>query len=494
MQINKMANLLLAPVFVLLLFVACKKTENFSPLPVNNPLVLSAVDSVLVLNQADQYNPGLTLNWTTGSNHGTSSSISYLVKIDKKGNGFNTAIIADMGKNIFSLVYKTGVLNDSLLDHWHFTPGTAAQLEAKIVAIIGDGSHQPDTSGILNLTITPYTPVSKSLYIIGDATSTGWDLTTAGALTPDPAIPGLFHYQVTLTPGDFKFITTLGSLLPSYNKGADSSKLVWRKSAADPDNTFAITSTAVYAISVNLIEDTINVHPLALSPYSKLWIVGDATPNGWNIDHPNEFFLDPVNSFLFKFNAVLKTGEFKIPVTTGNWGADFYRPLINHPAITDTTVQFVPHGPSPADANDYKWNITTAGPYKIKLNLQYPSITITPFTPYPTLWMVGDATPTGWNINNPTILILDPANPYLFTYNGPMNVGEFKIPVRTGDFGCDYFRPYMNHPIISDTTAQFVPAGMAVANTDDYKWNITAAGTYMIIFNQLTETISIQKQ
>ena len=81
-------------------------------------------------------------------------------------------------------------------------------------------------------------PVSKSLYIIGSATATGWDANAADSLTPDATIPGEFHYSATLTPGEFKFITTKGSFLPSYNKGADSAHLFYRTEDAQPDDKF----------------------------------------------------------------------------------------------------------------------------------------------------------------------------------------------------------------------------------------------------------------
>ncbi len=479
---------------VLVMFTSCKKNRVFSPDNSNGVLTLSTSDSTLVLNQANAYNTAITFNWTAGSNHQTSSSISYILEIDKKGNNFQTAIKKELGPQVYNLSYTEGILNDSLLNRWKFSPGTVGQLEAKVIGVIGDTSVAPDTSQIISITVTPYRPVSNTLYIIGDATPTGWDNSKSLALTPDQTTPGLFHFQGTLNSGQFKFITALGSFLPSYNEGADNFHLILRTLDGQPDNKFTINTTAVYLISVNIIADTINVQQLAQSPYSALWVVGDATPNGWNIDNPNPMFPDPSNSFVFKFNAVLNAGEFKIPTATGNWGCAFYRPYSNHPPLSDTSVQLVPNGSSPANTNDYKWSIPAAGPYKIKLDLSVPSISIQAFTPYTRLWMVGDATPNGWNINSPTPLTADPANPYIFTYTGPLSAGEFKIPTATGNWGTDYFRPYANHPGMTDTTAQFVPHGFAPADVTDYKWSIPTAGNYKITFDQLRETIFIQKQ
>ncbi|MBG9377177.1 SusF/SusE family outer membrane protein [Panacibacter sp. DH6] len=219
--------------------------------------------------------------------------------------------------------------------------------------------------------------------------------------------------------------------------------------------------------------------------YAALWIVGNATPNGWNIDNPNQMRKDPTNAFQFKYNEVLNAGEFKIPTTTGNWGTDYFMPPTNHPPITSTEVQLIPGG-NP----DNKWQIDNAGAYKILLNISSsPFIHIVPFTPYAQLWMVGDATPAGWNIDAPVAMVPTPGNVYEFTYTGTLNAGEFKIPTTTGNWGTDYFMPATNGEGINSTDAVFIPGG-----NPDNKWKITEAGIYKVTINQLYETIKIEKQ
>jgi hypothetical protein len=228
----------------------------------------------------------------------------------------------------------------------------------------------------------------------------------------------------------------------------------------------------------------ISVATAATPPYTRLWIVGDATPNGWNIDNPNQMRVDSSNLWMFTYNEVLNAGEFKIPVATGNWGTDFYMPVTNHPALTSTSVQFVPGG-SP----DNKWQITNPGPYKISLNTQNNTISIKPFTPYTQIWMVGDATPVGWNINSPQPMTPVVGDPYKFEYVGPMSAGEFKFPLSTGNWGCDYFMPVIDQSGPGSTQMKFIAGG-----SPDNKWRLTQAGNYQITIDQLRETISIIKQ
>jgi len=445
------------------LFLSCKKTGIVIPKGVNAPLAISASDSSLVLQQVNQNATAVSFTWTTGTNSGTNSAIAYTFQLGKKGKNFADPVSIDMGRQAYTLSYTTGQLNDTLLKHWNIKAGTAVDLEARIIATVAGASASPQISNIKGLSVTPYEPVSSTLYIIGGATSTGWDNSRAEALTTDPKVPGGFIYQGTLLPGTFKFITTLGSFLPSYNMGSDSSKLFFRTSDSQPDDQFTINETSVYKVSVNLIDLTIKVEKLAASPYSKLWIIGDAVPKGWDISTPDSMISNPNNGFLFKYNQVLKAGEFKIATAaTGDFSVPFYMPLINHPDLSQTAVQLVQSG-----GVDYKWNITNPGPYKITLNLLDMSIHIVPFQAYTKLWIVGDATPNGWNIDNPSVMVAT-SDPNVFTYTGHLNAGEFKIPVATGDWGTDFFRPYKNHPDISETGAQFVKHGTAPDDTDDY--------------------------
>ncbi len=357
----------------------------------------------------------------------------------RRGTNLSSAIQNNLGKGIYLVNYSTGSLNTLLSTNWSATPAAPFTLEARVITTIGDGTQKGDTSAPIDITITPYKPVSPTLYIIGDATANGWDSTAPDSLLPDPLVPGLFHYAGTLTTGEFKFITTRGSTLPSYNKGSDSAHLFYRSSDNSPDDRFSISSSNVYSIDVNIISLTISIAKTSAPLFSQLWIVGDATPNGWNIDNPNQMKVDVFNPYVFHYNEVLNVGEFKMPTSTGNWGGDFYRPLTNHPLITDTTAALTLGNTNPPDN---KWNITVAGAYKyFPEHLLYNSIHISPFTPYSSLWIVGDATPNGWNIDSPTPLTPTAADPYTFTYSGPLAVGEFKIPVKTGDWGCDFFRP-----------------------------------------------------
>ncbi|HEY3388358.1 MAG TPA: SusF/SusE family outer membrane protein [Prolixibacteraceae bacterium] len=121
------------------------------------------------------------------------------------------------------------------------------------------------------------------------------------------------------------------------------------------------------------------------------------------------------------------------------------------------------------------------------------NITIYNVPVYEQLYLVGDATPAGWDIAKPTPMIVDPNDPFTFTWTGPLTVGNFKIPTTTGNWGCDFFMPVINDESdLTKTTIELVKGG-----NPDKKWKITLAGTYKITINILDPgpyTIKFVKQ
>ncbi|MGI4871780.1 MAG: SusE domain-containing protein [Janthinobacterium lividum] len=230
--------------------------------------------------------------------------------------------------------------------------------------------------------------------------------------------------------------------------------------------------------------DYSNVVTLTATPYNavtNLYIVGDATPNGWDINNPNQMTASTSNSSVFTYTGILKVGEFKMVAGKGDFNAPFYRPTVDHPALSATAVQYTAGNP------DNKWQITTTGAYTVTLDISKLTVSIVPFAAPTQLWLVGDATVKGWDIGNATPMTVSPTDPTIFTYTGPFVAGEFKIATAK-DFNAAFYRPTTDHPALSATAVQ-VSAG-----NPDNKWQITAAtaGTHTITLNTFTMTISIQ--
>src|SRR5690606_35944478 len=257
------------------LLLGCKKQDYAELNKGDNPLAVSADKSSMVLNQREDASDALTFNWTSGTNKGTGASISYQLKLDKAGNNFNAAVTEEM-QHALSKKYSVGDLNSLLLSQWNATPGTEFSLEAKIIATVANNAAPTDSSAIISIKIKPYDPVSSTLYIIGDAAPNGWNAGAATALTSLGS--GKFEWEGSLFSGELKFITSLGSFLPSYNKGVSNTNLVYRSADAEPDDKFNISTPGLYTISINLLDLSISIEAATTPQFTRLWMLGDATP------------------------------------------------------------------------------------------------------------------------------------------------------------------------------------------------------------------------
>jgi len=470
--------------FLGLLLSACLEEDQYSPVKSSVP-VLSTTATAVELKQKEADNKAFTLSWTPGNNNGTNSAIEYMLELDKKGNNFAAPVFFELGKAAYSTDFQVDTYNDLLINSFLLPANEVAELEVRVKAIPADSSVEPQVSNVVTISVTPYAPVfvPDQLYLVGDATPNGWDAGNPTVMTKDNQDPSVFTYQGKLNAGELKFLTVINEWLPSYQRGVDENTLVLRTSFDQPDDKFTIPQTGSYKITVDVIELTYVLEELATAPFAELWIIGDATAVDWDLNNAPALTQHAVDPFIFTYNAYLDAGEFKI-ATAKSWDAPFYRPLTNHPLLSETSVQLSAGDP------DHKWLIEEAGNYKIKLDLRENKIYITPFTPYTTLYIIGDAGPNGWNIDTPSVtMTVDDTNPAIYTYTGALSVGEFKIALGTGDWCGEWIRPLTNYPALTETTFEFND-GCAVDN----KWQITEAGTYVVTVDQLNETITIVRQ
>ena len=108
-----------------------------------------------------------------------------------------------------------------------------------------------------------------------------------------------------------------------------------------------------------------------------------------------------------------------------------------------------------------------------------------------TLYMVGDATPNGWDIGNPTPLTATEADPLIFTWEGSLNKGEIKLCLTTGSWDAPFIRPLVNGTEISRTAITNAKFGMHAGDPDD-KWRVVDAGKYRLTFDLRNWTMSTE--
>ena len=462
-------------------------------------LALTADANDITLDEAAHAENALTLTWTSGTNHGTGNRITYKLELAEAGTGFaNPYLVAEGMTQQYTWSATTEQLNTLLRDNFGVKADNRYAVEARVTATVA-GTDDVQTA-MTTLNVESYEPVTTTLYITGTATLGGTDLSLAEEMTRTDN--GQFTYTGYMKTGTYKFITTPGEELPSYNRGDDGS-LVLRTSADQPDNLFEITEAHDYTVTLNLLDGTMTavqsdgVKP----PYDAIWFIDGM--DGYSFKPMTQDAFDP---FLFRYGAEFNNeGDFKFATASGSWENNYKATQPDAP-YTDSSVEFV-KGFDP----DNKWRLKTAElgkAYKICLDIRSGKerMLMREFTPYDDIALVGTATMTEWSLGDAESMTKDPSNPYVMTWTGTLNTGELKFTCdRQGDWNGAWFMSATNGAAPTGQEEKM----LFINKSDDYlkaqylevdirnidnKWKIAEAGTYKITLNQLTETVTIAKQ
>ena len=354
---------------------------------------------------------------------------------------------------------------------------------------------------------------TSSLYMVGNATPNGWNIDAPTALEASEDDPLVFTWEGPLIAGEMKLCLTTGSwdapfIRPMSNGEeigkSEISDAEFQMHAGDPDQKWKVTEAGVYHLTFDLrnwsmsskwlrAQDAPEIKPIETDV---LYIVGDATPAGWNIDAP--FALEKKSAYIFEFDGTLLAGEFKACISTGDWGVEFIRPLSDGCTIDKSGAEsddftFVANP-------DYKWRVADAGIYHLTFDLENYKITAEfkeelSNDKYPiesaTLYMIGDATPGGWSMDDLTAMTVSPDNKYIFSWEGVLVEGNMKACLQPdGNFSCPFIRPATADCEISSNGVAS-PDFVYTTNPDD-QWRVTEAGRYRITFDLENWTISVK--
>ncbi len=235
------------------------------------------------------------------------------------------------------------------------------------------------------------------------------------------------------------------------------------------------------------VSETITFSLMPFKPVTeKLYLVGSATPNGWDITKATPMEPDESQPWVFKYEGQFKTGTFKFAVDTNScWCQDFY----TRDAASASKMVYNVGG----SGDDLQWEVTEGGNYRITVDLLELTITIKKLEgpPFNELYIVGDASPSGWNIASPEAFTQSAADPFVFTYEAVLVPGDFKISTFTGDW-CDgqWISPSQPDQVL--TATDFIVTDGCVG--PDNKWHVTdlTQGRYKITVNLYTNMIKIE--
>ena len=487
-------------VALMLVMVGCR--EDLKELSKETePLSLTVDKDTVYLDQTEYNSDGLTLTWTAGSNRGTGCRIYYTLEVIPQGESYDNAIlILDSVSATYQHVWKVDEINSLVVSDLKLPIAQSAVLSARITAF-GEGFDTQQAE--CTFVIVPYKPITHTLYIIGNATPGGWTLADATPLEMREI--GFFKTTLKLNKGFFKFITTQSGMLPGYMPGDTDGDIALRDNNAQQDKMWSITEPHLYEVSVNLITMKISLNQVsAVRPeYEDLYLIGKETD--W-LFWPLQ--VDPIDPFLFRIGHYWTVGEdFKFGTANGSWENNYKAASENAP-ITEEGMSFI-KGFDP----DPKWYMTADQinkMYKICVDIHTAEerMMMREFTPYTEMYLVGDATPGGWSLDDATPMTQ--VDDSIFTWTGNLTAGSLKFSCdKQSDFMGAWFMAmqdgseptgdvepmlFIDKKMDSFTRYQYAKSEGVVVDDIDFKWTISSPGKYTIRLDQLHETISIVAQ
>ena len=317
-------SLLLTIIVLLFAGWSCTEKDNLAPegnWELSDPAIVSpAANSSIVL---DETKPDSTIVFTwTGASSTAGFGVYYSVVIDTAGStSFDTPILTVKSGN--SGTALSASITFSQLNEAMSLAGYPADAESKVTwAVVASCLTKSSyLSGDLSVTRFKHEIIPTSLYVSGEATETGTDLSKAIPMRrlKDANGNGLNRYEAYthLDKGKaFKFFSATS--LPAHQYGGSDGNLV--KSGT----SIVAPDSAVYRISVDLDNNT-----YALQKIDKWSIVGGIIDGGWGGDEPLQYQGGGV--WKGSINLVDKGGfVFR---ANGDWGY-----LLKHIVGTDNSL------------------------------------------------------------------------------------------------------------------------------------------------------------
>lgn len=379
-------------------FAACKKVADLPFYSNGTAVTLTSSVTTIAPTAADADETVLTLSWTNPKYATDSAHQKFIMEMDSTESFATSKTFEVTGP--LSRSYTGKELND-MLANFGFVAGHPFKIYIRVISSYANNNERY-YSNVINVTMTPYlVPITLTASSTADITldvthatenalSFNWNESDYGDNMINYALQIDTAGDNFATPQIIKYGTTLNSTLIQnvlntaiINAGVlgGTTKNIEFRIVSYLDDTY--TNPLVYSNAV-----TVNVTTYVPVP-DNLYIVGDATPGGWNnpVPTPSQQFTK-IDDYSFSITLGLTAGKsYLFLPLNGNWDHKYG----GASAMGGTLLKDgdVPGSNTPAPA--------TSGVYKIVVNFQTNTYTLTQITVPSHLYIVGDATDGGWN-------------------------------------------------------------------------------------------------
>jgi hypothetical protein len=357
------------------LFTACDKVDSLPFYETATSTTLSASATTVAALPADSNKTAVTFMWSNPNFAIDSSKAKYVLELDSTNRNFSKAISKSVTGSLSTSF--TGKELNAILLAYGFTIGTAYDMDIRVTASYGNNNNMIK-SNTIKAKMTPYKippkialPTSGKLFIVGDGTQGGWN-------NPVPTPSQEFaRLDETTFAGVFKLNGGNQFLiLPENgiwtNKYAVADNNVGGINAGGDfgynlnDNFRTPATTGFYKIVLDFQTGKFSITPYTSTLPDNLFMVGDATPGGWNnpVPTPSQQFtrLNSVE-FTLTLNNINGGKEYLLLPVNGDWS--------NKYAVDNNSVAGFSAGgsfgynlgqnfPSPAANGNYKIDVNFA--------------------------------------------------------------------------------------------------------------------------------------
>ncbi len=248
------------------------------------------------------------------------------------------------------------------------------------------------------------------------------------------------------------------------------------------NHLMTIVSAAVVSMSLPVMVNA-ETTPVVVPDGENVYIVGDGISwvPGLKAMNSSEKGVYTWEGFIPKHTED-DTGRFRAQI-----GSDWSRPV--HPLtdgvkVGETPETETPLSDAPTTDGDMNWHAAAGGNYALVFDFNNCTLKATySRIDVQGLYLIGAATPGNWEVADATPMTPDADNNKIYTWEGDLKVGEFKIltDLTEGYDGLTLHPLAANTPIGKDKidNAPFA----CYKGGDDNKWNVAVAGTYRLTFN-----------
>ncbi len=358
-----------------LIFSCQKKVGDLPFYSTGAPIELKASSATIAAAPQDSNSTVLTINWTDPKYpQKNPNGIKYIIQIDSAGRQFSkahTITVNDTMQYAFTAKY----LNSVMLDYG-FQFNKPYSVDFRIISSYENNNDQ-QYSNIVTIKMTPYKvppkiqlPPTDQLYLVGDATIGGWNNpvpvpTQVFSRIDETTYAGIFNLK---QGGEYLILPVNGDWSQKYaipNKSLPGIDVGGTFGFGLNDNWKAPAASGWYKITLDFQTGKYTVTSWTGTLPDNLFMVGDATPGGWNnpVPVPSQQ-LTRLNSSEFQITLSLNAGkEYLLLPVNGDWSHKY--------AVADNTIVGLANGgefgydfgknfPAPTVAGNYKINVNFA--------------------------------------------------------------------------------------------------------------------------------------